>query len=421
MNMRIFLLLAIVAATAACTEPEGATQCSSAAECGECGECRNGLCFFVASCVPDAGVDAGVSRPDAEVMDAAAPDAEARVAALASGLSEYHTCALLEDKQVKCWGTNRSGVFGVDDLVILEPKLVPGLSDVDQVVVGTNFTCALIEQEVYCLGSNIKGELGVGIETASSKVPLKVSGLEDIVQIAAGTDHVCALRSDGAVFCWGHVFYEEDIRWYPVDMFFPANTKQIVGGSGRVGGIDEDGKLWGAGLAHCHRLGIGTEQMQFSAVEIPVPEKVIAASFGDVHGCAISETNALYCWGCNGSGMIGDGTAENRPLPVKVLPQSVEHVAAGFRNTCIRLFDESVWCWGERTYGIMPDGFPPLFEARASPTRMVPFPPDSTIQLYWYYGCSFSSGSVQCWGLARHGTLGPGIMNDSSVPILVIE
>ena len=42
-------------------------------------------------------------------------------------------------------------------------------------------------------------------------------------------------------------------------------------------------------------------------------------SVGGIHSCGVTASGDGYCWGYNGSGELGDGTAMPRYSPVKVL------------------------------------------------------------------------------------------------------
>lgn len=120
----------------------------------------------------------------------------------------YNTCALLEDKSVKCWGDNDSGQIGDGTQTMRKtPTAVAGLSDVLDIAVGASHTCAAhSDGTVSCWGGNSAGQLGDGT-TANRAMPAKVMGLSQVVKVAAGADHSCALTADGKLYCWGSNTY----------------------------------------------------------------------------------------------------------------------------------------------------------------------------------------------------------------------
>lgn len=122
---------------------------------------------------------------------------------------EYHTCALLQDTTVSCWGDDEYGQLG-DGITLdgppyisLTPVQVVGLSSVQAISDGPYDGCALLaDGTVQCWGTNEFGILGNGT-TTDSNVPVAVSGLSSAQAIAVGTYHACAELSDATVKCWG--------------------------------------------------------------------------------------------------------------------------------------------------------------------------------------------------------------------------
>ena len=86
----------------------------------------------------------------------------------------YHTCALLDDATVKCWGWGWHGRLGLGDMASLgdEPgEMGVNLPAVDlgagrtatAITAGDAHTCALLDDAtVKCWGDNGAGQLGLG-------------------------------------------------------------------------------------------------------------------------------------------------------------------------------------------------------------------------------------------------------------------
>jgi len=85
---------------------------------------------------------------------------------------------------------------------------------------------------------------------------------------------------------------------------------------------------------------------------------VAEVSLGSNHTCARKTDGTLWCWGLNDSGQLGDGTIGSNPLPEQVasLGSSVVQVALGFRQTCARKSDGTLWCWGGNLEGMLGNG-----------------------------------------------------------------
>ena len=133
-----------------------------------------------------------------------------------------HTCALLDTGAIRCWGSNEHGQLGLG--LSRERSVGDGESPatagevrvggaVQQMVTGGFHTCALLESgEVRCWGRNDAGQLGlastetVGDDEQPGDKPAVELGIrpgERVVQLSAGDEHTCALMDTGAVRCWG--------------------------------------------------------------------------------------------------------------------------------------------------------------------------------------------------------------------------
>ena len=116
-----------------------------------------------------------------------------------------HTCALDVDGSVRCWGDNSLGQIGDGSrgarFVPTAVHLPSGAASA--IATGAQHSCALLrDQRVLCWGSNMDGQLGV-TGVAASDQPREVSGVR-ATAITAGQAHTCVLLTRGAVNCWGH-------------------------------------------------------------------------------------------------------------------------------------------------------------------------------------------------------------------------
>jgi cysteine-rich repeat protein len=149
------------------------------------------------------------------------------VGAVGLSAGDVHTCALLEDGSVKCWGYNELGQLGQGHRNNLgdEPgELGDSLPPVDlggvpatEIAAGYAHTCALLaDGNIKCWGGNFFGELGQGhdehlgdepgeLGDALPPVDLGANGTARAIAIAAGGGSTCALLEDRRVKCWGYV------------------------------------------------------------------------------------------------------------------------------------------------------------------------------------------------------------------------
>jgi alpha-tubulin suppressor-like RCC1 family protein len=126
---------------------------------------------------------------------------------IASG--DNHTCALLANGTMMCWGLNSDGELGNGTWTpfssggLSTPVEVSGLSGITAIALGAFHTCALIaDGTVECWGHNSYRELGNGTDT-SSLTPVGVSGLSGVIAISAGAYHSCVVLANGTAKCWG--------------------------------------------------------------------------------------------------------------------------------------------------------------------------------------------------------------------------
>jgi alpha-tubulin suppressor-like RCC1 family protein len=254
------------------------------------------------------------------------------IAAIAAG--EAHSCALTVGGGVKCWGRNRNGQLGdgtTEDRST--PVDVVGLTGgVEAIAVGQSHTCALMtEGGVKCWGANYSGQLGDGT-TENRNTPADVVGLTGEVEaMTAGGSHTCALMVGGGVKCWGRNRNGQlgdgttENRNTPVAVVGLASGVVAIAGGGlhtcalTVGG---GVKCWGwNGFG---QLGDGTTEDRSTPVAVVGLESGVAviaagATFYGTHTCALTTGARIKCWGFNSHGQLGDGTTRRRSTPVDVL------------------------------------------------------------------------------------------------------
>ena len=125
----------------------------------------------------------------------------------ASGLAagDLHACAIVAGS-AQCWGDDRAEQVGTSAQSTREPCTVGEriASDVVELAAGTSHSCARTASgQVACWGSNQRGQLGGGTKHRSTGQPTPVPSLPDAVSLAASHDHTCAIRRNGEVWCWG--------------------------------------------------------------------------------------------------------------------------------------------------------------------------------------------------------------------------
>jgi alpha-tubulin suppressor-like RCC1 family protein len=227
-----------------------------------------------------------------------------------------------------CWGDNSSGQLGNGTMtnssvpVPVTTGYISGAvgyyNSIISVSAGSSHTCGLARGNngfiVYsvsvCWGDNSSGQLGNGT-TTNSAVPVALS-VDPGVSFSAGTLFTCTYSPgpNPAMFeyCWGN------------------------------NGVGQ--------------LGNGTTTNSTTPVLISGDLSFTSISSGGMHACGVGAST--YCWGDNSSGQLGNGTMTNIATPVAVASSLYfAPLSAGGSHTCglNGANTGAVYCWGANTFG----------------------------------------------------------------------
>ena len=283
-------------------------------------------------------------------------------------VAEHRTCALLGSPydgaggEVWCWDdTGRSDTTlqahplpGPDGRRMIGLALLDGAFD--------RFRGVTTDGAVWCWGDR------------RSDPPSQVSGVTDAVALAVGGSHTCAQVRDGSVWCWGANDHGQ----------LGDGTTNASQAAVRVTGLDETS---------------AAEPSEPGAFPWWRGRRVLAA--GRAHTCVMRDepgaqyehdferADAVFCWGANGDGQLGDGSRERRTVPVRVVDldpaKGVFDLALGAAHSCT--------ITGESAFVSHPD-----------PTM----------------GGIASYRMLRCWGANDDGQLGTGDRDGRTRPATVV-
>ena len=285
------------------------------------------------------------------------------VLALAAGGA--HTCAVISDGTVHCWGDNTDGRLGIGKLTQQYEKSVQvaGIRAARQIATRFNFTCASLDDgTARCWGNNQYGQLGDGT-THNALLPVAVTGLHSATAVAAGDHHACALLKDGSISCWGRNENGQLGNATHIDSFIPVPVKGITTATAVIAGGYHTCALLQAGTVHCWggndsgQLGNGTKTDAAVPVAVTGLKSVTAIGAGDTFTCAVLSTGRIKCWGGNRIGQLGNGTRKESAVPVDTIGiSSAKKVEGGSFHACALLREGTVKCWGFNNAGQLGNG-----------------------------------------------------------------
>jgi alpha-tubulin suppressor-like RCC1 family protein len=319
-----------------------------------------------------------------------------------------HSCVLAQDGGIRCWGANTHGQLGQG-----HRRSVGGLGDSSpseltnialggpalQVAAGGNHTCALMANgEVRCWGQGAQGQLGYGaiddVGDGAGVSPLEAGPVDlgaAAIYVASGLSHTCAVLEGGDVKCWGDnakgqlgyrfagnagdgttgraVPSELDI----LALSAPVRSLQLSAEHSCARFEDRRVRCWGSNTHG--QLGDGDTQQVGGAAGIDLAtgidvllglDRVVDVTVGLQHTCASLQNGEIRCWGAGAAGAIGSEAVADELSPLAGIPLIAGHrpvrLTAAGRTTCTATRfgggprDIAVLCWGDGRNGGLASG-----------------------------------------------------------------
>lgn len=301
---------------------------------------------------------AGLAALLAVLVSAPAAYAQSRTVVQVTA-GQYHSCALLSDGSVQCWGDNTYG------------QSTDQAGPFTQISAGDLYTCGLkSDGSVHCWGSNVYGQ-------ASDQAG-------PFTQISAGDDVTCGVKTNGDADCWGNSKSPvvglqpgpfTQVGMSDNDSHACALVPSSLGTSSRSAGV----YCWPANSAD----GAGVDH--FGAYT--------QISVGGNFNCARRSDGSLDCWG-------GDFYGQSSP-PCFPGGCSYTQVTAGHLFACgnwLYTAGGTIYpkCWGYNYYG--------LYGAYNAPPVNVPSGP---LAAGYGHVCAWDASNVVCWGRNDKGQATP--------------
>lgn len=323
----------------------------------------------------------------------------------------FHTCALLDKGDVKCWGGGSVGALGNENTTFVGdqpnemgdnlPAINLGVNrSAVELAIGISHACARLENgDVKCWGNGFNGRLGYGdtdargddIGEMGDNLPVVDLGTNrTATALASGGDHTCAILDNKELKCWGQ--------------------------SGALG-IEQPGNRGDAG---------GQMGDNLPSVKLGENRSAVFIDASEDHTCAILDNNDLKCWGRNDFGQLGleDTThrgnvvgqmGDNLPA-INLGNRTAIQVGVGDLTTCVLLDNGQVKCWGFGNSGRLGSGN--TNNVGGVPGQMgdglaaVDLGTNRTavhLSLTGSHTCVvLDNNGIKCWGFGSSGKLGYG-------------
>ena len=303
--------------------------------------------------------------------------------------AENHTCALLSDGTIKCWGDNAKGQLGNSDLGNTDPNqpkggdsasAIPVLVNVDSldkdkaiaISVSGSYSCGIFETNgVQCWGETPNGFDADNLELVSNLNP---------VQLATSyrynrSGFACAVTGDNTIQCWGNSIYLGQAEGSPL-VYDINNALHVSNQGAHTCALLDTGRVKCWGYNPSGQVGVepGSEA-KTNGIYMPnllnrIGEVTSLSAAGN-NTCAVTQRGSVECWGANSGGQLGylppEKNSQNSHInyyssspKVIELPSKFEaaEVAVGQSHICARarLTNDELYCWGKNDRGQLGNG-----------------------------------------------------------------
>jgi len=281
-------------------------------------------------------------------------------------LGERHACALSFDGTVKCWGGANRDLSAIDGSYSLlgdgsnKGSLIPLSVNLNatavQIAGGNSHTCALISDgTVKCWGLQFNGALGTLVPFNSTSpstayAVYSVENLSNVKNIFSGDNSNCALTNDDKVKCWGLSFLDKSkVDFSPVQITalsgYSLTQISITGRTACI--LTFIGSVKCIGSNEFGQFGNNTTTDNYAKLSDSGNESFTKIASSNDYSCGVTAAGLVKCWGANFYGNLGNNTKTNSSTFVDVLDlANVKSISLNAFYGCALTTQNEIKCWG---------------------------------------------------------------------------
>lgn len=354
-----------------------------------------------------------------------------------------HALAIKADGTLWGWGNNSSSQLGTGDTLMRGVPTQIGTATTWKDVAAHQNTSLAIQSDGTLWGWGGNGYYTIGLgDTTIRTTPTQVGTATNWKSLVQGPISVVslAIKSDDTLWGWGFSWQGNvgtgtsgpNIYVTTPTQIGTAVWKSVSSGNNFNLGVQSDGTLWTWGYPGNGRLGNNsTSGYVTTPTKIGTATDWISVSAGSLSSYAIKGSGgvrALYAWGTNTSGQLGDGTTTDVLTPSQVgTDTSWQTIFSGNSTVMGQKSNGSLWGWGLNYSGELGDGSSIY---RATPTQIGSGTSWATACASTLMQVSMASvssynvalktdGTLWSWGQNAQGQLGQGNNTNLSTPTQV--
>ncbi|WP_413559941.1 Ig-like domain-containing protein [Bdellovibrio sp. HCB209] len=271
-------------------------------------------------------------------------------------------CAIYTGGVLKCWGYNISSSLGVGSTAanITTPTVVASADTYQNVSTGEFHTCAVTTTgNLQCWGSQSNYRIGDNVWGSYRTTPVNIG--TGFSSVSTGYNYSCGIKS-GQVYCWGVDVANATTTYHTTPTLInPGGSDPFTS---VAMGFDSACALNSVGAVYCWggnsygQLGQNTTGTTKVTTPVATPTatnvtkiEINWTASGHTHACVLNTSNEIYCWGNNQYGYVGDGTQINKIAPTLISgSDSYTDISVGAQSSCGITSTSTVNCWGANSW-----------------------------------------------------------------------